>query len=288
MSEQLQNQQTAFLLLQLLGGDEPQVMKSELNKDAVRAGKALDLSPKQANSLRDQLVPHYVEKSRGRTPKGGTADFYTLTDRGKAYLLELEQYPGRLPVNGRAINRLLQVVRDLTHDEFGATSDDAATELQTTHPTSQPRSQPTPQSTPKQAPQPTSQPAASATPQSANQTDDRPDAVEAHVQTTEPAATIAFESIRAGILQALGELHSGPYHHRDYVPIHAIRTLIEERFGAQTASHAVFDDEMHALRRDGQVRLIAITDSSTANTRELEAAIPGVHETLFYAERLGQ
>jgi hypothetical protein len=102
--------QKAFLLLQLLGQENKRLMRSEANEALRWAAnrKSLALDVRAANSLRDELTSAgYMRKQRARTPRGGMADYYELTERGLALLLELPQYPGPIVVPGRAINELL-------------------------------------------------------------------------------------------------------------------------------------------------------------------------------------
>lgn len=114
MAETLDTYRKAFLLLQLLGAKEGRMSKSEANALVTKGPnrRALDL-PKagEVNRLRASLCPEYIATSKGRTAKGGTAEFYELTPRGLEFLLSQPQYPDLLTVSGLAITRLLDAMR---------------------------------------------------------------------------------------------------------------------------------------------------------------------------------
>lgn len=99
--------QEGFLLLQLLGAPERELPKGEANKPLQRAlfkGR-LGLTASRANALRKSMGDCVAEEKRGRVT------WFRITDAGVERLLELPQYPADLPVNGRAIERLLQAAR---------------------------------------------------------------------------------------------------------------------------------------------------------------------------------
>jgi hypothetical protein len=108
MAESMVEYQTAFLLLQLLGAEAGRLSKGEANKGLTKGGnQRLGLTKaKDANTLRDSLCPIHINKSRGRTDKGGSTDYYELTDQGKSRLLEVSFYPLEIQIPGRAIQRL--------------------------------------------------------------------------------------------------------------------------------------------------------------------------------------
>lgn len=89
--------------------------------------------------------------------------------------------------------------------------------------------------------------------------------------------------IREEILRALPQLHRNEYAGRSLVPIFAIRQRVGDALGPDAATHDQFDPVMKALRSEGQLRLVAGTDP-TLPQEQREAAIPGIGETLFYAE----
>jgi hypothetical protein len=68
------------------------------------------------------------------------------------------------------------------------------------------------------------------------------------------------------------------------VPIHDVRSAVHSQFGAEAASHAVFDEVILALRRKRKIRLISISDRSRATVDQLRDSIVGVGETFFYLE----
>jgi predicted transcriptional regulator len=86
------------------------------------------------------------------------------------------------------------------------------------------------------------------------------------------------------IFDQLEELRRDKYHRTGLVPLFEVRRRVRERFGEESARHSVFDEAMQELRRRGRVRLLPISDAGMASSEELQDSIPGVGETLFYAE----
>lgn len=117
MSKELDEFRYAFLLLQLLE-EEGGMMKSKINSSVSAVMRRnLDLkAAKDLNAKREELVPVYIGKENRKTPKGGTATYYSITPKGCAYLVNLKQYPMRLVVNGKTINRLVELVREGTNE----------------------------------------------------------------------------------------------------------------------------------------------------------------------------
>jgi hypothetical protein len=113
MASATHDYQVAFLLLQVLGAEHGQLQKGNANKALLKGGnQRLGLgNAKNANALRESLCPRYIKKSRGKTDKGGTTDFYELTDDGKARLLEVSQYPLEIQIPGRSLDRLRQIAQ---------------------------------------------------------------------------------------------------------------------------------------------------------------------------------
>jgi hypothetical protein len=113
MAESMADYQKAFLLLQLLGAENGRLAKGEANKALTKGGNQRlgMVKAGDANSLRDSLCPQYIKKSRGRSEKGGHIDVYELTEEGQALLLQLPMYPLEIQIPGRAIGRLLELVR---------------------------------------------------------------------------------------------------------------------------------------------------------------------------------
>jgi len=68
------------------------------------------------------------------------------------------------------------------------------------------------------------------------------------------------------------------------VPIFEIRREIARKHGPQAGSHDVLDNPILTLWRNGQVRLVSISDTRGARSDELEDSITDAYETLFYME----
>ncbi|QDU38019.1 hypothetical protein Mal4_23390 [Maioricimonas rarisocia] len=88
------------------------------------------------------------------------------------------------------------------------------------------------------------------------------------------------------VMQGLRELTEEHHQRTRRVPIHELRQWVRQRSGDEAASHRVFDDRLKRLRAEGRVRFLAISDTSGVTEDQLAAAIPGVHETLFYVEEV--
>ena len=80
------------------------------------------------------------------------------------------------------------------------------------------------------------------------------------------------------------ELGSDRFAGKDLIPIHAVRRTVRERFGDEAAGHPVLDPMLKRLRSEGRFRLVAITDYRDATQQELDDAIPGLNEILFYMD----
>ncbi len=91
--------------------------------------------------------------------------------------------------------------------------------------------------------------------------------------------------LELAIIAALEELLRERHAQTGMVPIHEIREQIRREFGEVAARHELFDESLHRLRRGDEVILSPITDLSRASHEQLQASIPGLGETLFYAER---
>jgi hypothetical protein len=68
------------------------------------------------------------------------------------------------------------------------------------------------------------------------------------------------------------------------VPIHEVRAEVLAQFGPAAARHDVFDEAVLGLWRAKQVRLTPIADRGKVTPQQLQDAIPGVGETLYYLE----
>ncbi|MFG0332458.1 MAG: hypothetical protein ACF8TS_03760 [Maioricimonas sp. JB049] len=88
------------------------------------------------------------------------------------------------------------------------------------------------------------------------------------------------------VMEGLRELTREHHQRTRRVPIHELRQWVRKQAGDEAASHRVFDDRLKRLRAEGRVRLLAISDTSGVTENQLAAAVPGVHETLFYVEEV--
>ncbi len=86
------------------------------------------------------------------------------------------------------------------------------------------------------------------------------------------------------ILSAFQELLREQHTVTGMVPIHEVRAEVKKRLGERAARHDTFDSAIIQLRHASQFRLVPITDQSKASVEQLQAAIPGIGETLFYLE----
>ncbi len=77
-------------------------------------------------------------------------------------------------------------------------------------------------------------------------------------------------------------LKAGEFSGKPLIPIPAVRRLAADRFGAEAASHPVFDRLLKAMRVEGRIRLTSIGNLADATEADLDAAIPGANETIFY------
>jgi predicted transcriptional regulator len=101
---------------------------------------------------------------------------------------------------------------------------------------------------------------------------------------TTPSIPPVREELERAILATFGELRREQHSTSGLVPIHEVRTAIRQQFGDSAARHDVFDEGVLGLWRAKKLRLIPITDLSKATPDQIQDAIPGVGETLFYLE----
>ena len=80
----------------------------------------------------------------------------------------------------------------------------------------------------------------------------------------------------------IAQLRSEKYAGRKLIPIYEVRSLVAKHHGDEAAGHAVFDDMLRDLRGDDSIELTAISNHRDASPEQLEAAVPGMGETLFY------
>jgi|GEM_PF-5105186 len=84
------------------------------------------------------------------------------------------------------------------------------------------------------------------------------------------------------IMKYVDQLRSDKYAGNDKIPIHEVRRLIADHHGEEASSHSTFDPLIKQMRSNGQLRLIAISNSGDATQAQLDDSIPGMNETLFY------
>ncbi len=94
------------------------------------------------------------------------------------------------------------------------------------------------------------------------------------------------QEIERAVMDAFEELRREKYSMSGMVPIHEIRQRIRERVGADAAGHEVLDEAMQRMRRAGRLRLVPLTDQGNVTPEQMQDAIPGEGETLFYVEIL--
>lgn len=214
--DQLADCQRGFLLLQLLGARDREMPQGEANKVLKRAlfKRRLELTPGKANELRREMADCVAIERRGRTT------WFRITDEGVRRLLHLPQYPADLPINGRAIERLLDV------------------------------------------------------------------AVRAAPGSPPPAAgsSTGRPSARAIVLSTLDRVRAERAHRR-LVPIHELRARVQSETGGRVKD-AEFEAALRDLWRRGEVELVPISDGRDATREQLDQSIRGVHEILFYVERI--
>jgi hypothetical protein len=100
----------------------------------------------------------------------------------------------------------------------------------------------------------------------------------------EPAGRPARDELERAVLAAFEELHRERHAVTGLIPIHEVRAAVRDRLGAAAARHDVFDGAVRDLRRTGRLRLVPITDQSRASAGQLQDAIPGTGEVLFFME----
>lgn len=113
----------------------------------------------------------------------------------------------------------------------------------------------------------------------------RPAAVAAPAPAATAAPNLASDPEQL-VLDGIRELTRERHPQTRRVPIFELREWIARRAGEEAASHRVLDDRLKRLRSAGKIRLLAISDTTGVSGQQLAAAVPGVHETLFYVEAM--
>jgi DNA-binding PadR family transcriptional regulator len=99
-----------------------------------------------------------------------------------------------------------------------------------------------------------------------------------------PTTTFERADVERAIVQTFEELARERHAVHGMVPIHEIRAGVRRQFGDAAARHDLFDPVLLEMRRRMRWRMIPISDRSRATAEELQDAVPGVGETLFYLE----
>jgi hypothetical protein len=95
---------------------------------------------------------------------------------------------------------------------------------------------------------------------------------------TQPSLTTA------AVLEAFEELRRERFARNGIVPVFELRRLLIARHGAEAGSHAALDPLLKQMRREKQLRMVAIGNLSQATTDQLDDSVPGENETFFYIE----
>jgi predicted transcriptional regulator len=99
-----------------------------------------------------------------------------------------------------------------------------------------------------------------------------------------PATAFQKADVERAIADAFEELSRERHAVHGMVPIHEVRAAVRRRLGDAAGRHDVFDQALLEMRRGMGWRMIPISDRSRATAGELQDAVPGVGETLFYLE----
>ncbi|MHC5537195.1 helix-turn-helix domain-containing protein [Singulisphaera rosea] len=103
------------------------------------------------------------------------------------------------------------------------------------------------------------------------------------VETTPPAPALAPTSLSPDdISRHVATLQAGTYAGKDLIPIYEVRRIVAQHHGAHAADHTNLDPVLKQMRADGQLRLLAISNSQDATQDQLDDSIPGMNQTLFY------
>src|SRR5205823_3730637 len=86
------------------------------------------------------------------------------------------------------------------------------------------------------------------------------------------------------VLAEFERLKQEQYSQHGMVPIYALRQVIAERFGIQAATHDSLDSLLKDLRRQQQIRLVALGNAGGATEQQLADSIPGEDEIYFAVE----
>jgi hypothetical protein len=86
------------------------------------------------------------------------------------------------------------------------------------------------------------------------------------------------------VLVEFERLKQERYAQHGMVPIHDLRHVVAERFGSAAADHSSLDPLLKDLRRQRQIRLVALGDAGAATEQQLADSIRGENEIYFSIE----
>ena len=84
------------------------------------------------------------------------------------------------------------------------------------------------------------------------------------------------------IMGFVEQLRAGAFAGKNLVPIHEVRRMAAEHHGAEAASHPAFDPLLMEMQSNEQLEMVAISNNRYATSEQLDDAIPGTNEILFY------
>lgn len=100
----------------------------------------------------------------------------------------------------------------------------------------------------------------------------------------EPVSTSKQILTAEDVLTCFENLRREQFARYGIVPIHALRSEIGAHFGENSARHEILDPLLKQMRRDRQIRLVALGDPEGVTSEQIQASIPGENETFFYLE----
>ncbi len=103
---------------------------------------------------------------------------------------------------------------------------------------------------------------------------------EKHEEEPGPLTTLTREQL----LTEFERLKRERYAEHGMVPIHELRRIIADRFGPAAAEHDVFDTVLKELRRERQIRLVALGDGGIVSEQQIADSIRGENEIYFMIE----
>jgi DNA-binding PadR family transcriptional regulator len=104
----------------------------------------------------------------------------------------------------------------------------------------------------------------------------------AHAAAHHVPSSLSLEALAVAVMASVRHLLQEKYHFSGLVPIHEVRSEIREEYGADSAEHSVLDEVLLALEHERRLRLVSLSDLSEATPEQIEGAVRGVGETLFY------